>query len=348
MVAPELTRSRIGRILGLFAVLVVFLSGCGGATTADAGGGPSPIRVALDWTPNTNHTGLFVAQQRGWFRDAGLDVQFLPYSGTSPDTLVSSGAAEFGISFQDSFSVSKAAGADITSVMAILQHWASEIAVRADRTDINSPKDLDGKVYGGFGGPGEEAKMRAVIRNAGGRGEFDTVVLGTSAYEALYAGKVDFAEPFVAWEGIEAQLRGQPLTTFAYADYGFPDAYSVLLIGNGPWLAEHPQQARAFVQATQRGYQFGADDPSAAGRLLMDANPGAFTEPELVERSQQMLSQRYLRDASGRVGTQTLAQWAGFSGFLYDAGILADSAGKPLTTRPDFATWFTDEYLAAP
>ncbi|MFC5994129.1 ABC transporter substrate-binding protein [Pseudonocardia hispaniensis] len=345
---PEPTRSRIWRILAVCAALVVVLSGCGDATRADAGGTPSTIRIALDWTPNTNHTGLFVAQQRGWFTDAGLDVQFLPYSGTSPDTLVGSGAAEFGISFQDSFSVSKAAGADITSVMAILQHWASEIAVRADRTDINSPKDLDGKVYGGFGGPGEDAKMRAVIRDAGGQGQFTTVVLGTSAYEALYAGKVDFTEPFVTWEAIDAQLRGQPLKTFAYTDFGFPDAYSVLLIGNGRWLAEHPQQARAFVQAAQRGYRFAADDPVAAGTLLMDANPGAFPEPELVTRSQQLMSERYLRDPSGRVGTQTLARWAGFSGFLSDAGVLLDSSGQPLTVRPDFATWFTDEYLAAP
>ena len=68
-------------------------------------------------------------------------------------------------------------------------------------------------------------------------------MLGTAAYEALYAGQVDFTEPFVAWEGIEAELRGQPLKTFAYTDYGFPDAYSVILIGNSPWLAQHPDLA---------------------------------------------------------------------------------------------------------
>ncbi len=87
------------------------------------------------------------------------------------------------------------------------------------------------------------------------------MVLGTAAYEALYAGQVDFTEPFVAWEGIEAELRGQPLKTFSYTDYGFPDAYNVLLIGNSPWLAQHPDLAAAFVQAAQRGYQLAADDP---------------------------------------------------------------------------------------
>jgi len=337
----RLSAPRIVTLLGALLGALLLLAGCG--TAAD---GPEKIRIALDWTPNTNHTGLFVAQQEGWFREAGLDVEFLPYNSTSPDTLVGSGAAEFGISFQDSFTYSKAAGAEITSVLAVLQHWATEVAVKADRADITSPKDLDGKTYGGFGGPGEEPKMRQVIRDAGGAGEFQTVTLGTSAYEALYAGQVDFTEPFVAWEGIEAELRNEPLKTFRYTDYGFPDAYNVLLIGNSPWLAGHPDAARAFVQAAQRGYQLAADDPARAAQLLQDANPGTFTEPELVTRSQDMLAERYLKDEQGRVGTQTLARWQGFSGFLIDSGSVVDAAGQPVTTRPDFSTWFTDDYLA--
>src|SRR5215217_30560 len=166
------------RLVTALAVLLV-LAGCstttpGGAPT-DQGSGAQKIRIALDWTPNTNHTGLYVAQQEGWFRAAGLDVQFVPYNNTPPDTLVGSGAAEFGISFQDSFTYAKAGGADAVSVMAILQHWATQIAVRADRADITSPRDLDGKTYGGFGAAYEVPKMQAVIRDAGGRGQFENV-----------------------------------------------------------------------------------------------------------------------------------------------------------------------------
>ena len=339
----------------LVLVAVLLLAACGGGAGGPSSATPSapatertPIRIALDWTPNTNHTGLFVAQQEGWFDQAGLDVEFVPYNNTPPDTLVGSGAAEFGISFQDSFTYAKASGVDAVSVMAIVQHWTSQIAVRADRADIASPRDLDGKTYGGFGAAYEVPKIQAVIKDAGGNGTFNTVVLGTSAYEALYAGQVDFTEPFVTWETIEAQLRGQPLKTFDYTDYGFPDAYNVLLIGNGTWLQAHPDQARAFVQAAQRGYRLAADDPAKGAELLEKANPGAFTEPELVSRSQQLLSERYLRDESGAVGSQTLEKWNGFSGFLYETGTLVGPDGKPLTTRPDFATWFTDRYLATP
>jgi ABC-type nitrate/sulfonate/bicarbonate transport system substrate-binding protein len=338
--------SRRTVLAALAAAPVLAAVGCaggggGGAAPAPGGGSRTTVRFAMDWTPNTNHTGLYVAQQQGWFTDAGLDVQILPYNSTSPDTLVSSGAADFGISFQDSFTVSKAAGGDIVSVLAVLQHWGTAIGMRADRADITSPRDLDGKTYGGFGAAYEVPKMQAIIRAAGGKGDFKTVVLGTSAYEALYAGQVDFTEPFLAWEGIEAELRNEPLKTFAYADYGFPDAYSVIVIGNPGWLKAHPDAAAAFVAALQRGYQLGADDPARGAQLLTDANPGVFTEPELVSRSQEMLAQRYLKDAAGKVGTQNVAIWSGFSGFLYDAGVLAGADGKPLTTRPDFATWFT-------
>src|SRR6478609_1687309 len=337
--APVLSRRTV--LAALAALPALAAVGCAGGGSAPPAGARTTVRFAMDWTPNTNHTGLYVAQQQGWFTDAGLDVQILPYNSTSPDTLVSSGAADFGISFQDSFTVSKAAGGDIVSVLAVLQHWGTAIGMRADRADIRSPRDLDGKTYGGFGAAYEVPKMQAIIRAAGGKGDFKTVVLGTSAYEALYAGQVDFTEPFLAWEGIEAQLRNEPLKTFAYADYGFPDAYSVIVIGNPAWMKAHPDAAAAFVAALQRGYQLGADDPAQAVKLLTDANPGVFTEPELVSRSQEMLAQRYLKDAAGKVGTQTVATWSGFSGFLYQAGALAGADGKPLTARPDFTTWFT-------
>lgn len=108
--------SRTKRAATAAVILVSALSmltGCAGDSQSD-----DTIRFALDWTPNTNHTGLFVAQQQGYFADAGLDVQILPYNDTSPDTLVDAGNAEFGVSFQSSATFSKAAGAQTTSVLA--------------------------------------------------------------------------------------------------------------------------------------------------------------------------------------------------------------------------------------
>lgn len=341
------TRSTF-RLTALVAVVALVLTACGSDGDGGGGGENRPkVRLALDWTPNVNHTGIFIARQQGWFEQAGLDVELLPYNNTSPDTLVSSGAADFGISFQDSFSFSKASGADITSVMAIVQHWATAIAVRGDRTDVNTPADLDGKVYGGFGAAYEEPKMRQVIKNAGGKGEFETIVLGTAAYEAVYAGEADFTEPFLNVEGVQAELRGTPFKTFDYTDFGFPDSYNVILVGKTPWLAENRDTAAKFVQAVQRGYQLAAEDPARGAALLAEADPAAFGEQEMVSRGVKMMAEQYLRDANGVVGPQTPETWSGLCGFLYDSGVLAGPDGSPLTERPDFSTWFTNEYLAS-
>ena len=322
-------------------------AGLGAAGLAAIGCAPRPegqqarlerVRLALDWTPNTNHTGFFVADREGLYREAGIQLEVLPYSGTAAETLIGAGQADFGIAFQDSLVFARASGLPVVSTMAILQHIATEIAVKADRADLRRPKDLDGKTYAGFGLPYEQPALSQVIRGDGGTGKFEVVTLKTAAYEALYAGAADFTVPFVTWEGIEADLHKQALRTFKYTDYGFPDYYQVVLAGNEEWIGRHRDLAQRFVRATVRGYELAAKQPHEAGQHLIAANKGAFTEPELVERSAKMLAEKYYLDPQGKFGTQTLERWTGYSKFLYGAGTLVDGQGKPLAKEPDWST----------
>ena len=320
------------------------------ATTSPATATPVPataaVRLALDWTPNTNHTGFYVAQRNGWYADEAIDLRFLPYASTSPETLVSAGGAECGISTQEGATFAIAAGAKERSVMAILQHTATEIATRDDGS-VTRPRDLDGKLYAGFGLPQEVPELQAVIKADGGKGDFRTATLDTAAYEALYSGKADFTITYSAWEALEAAERGIKLRTFAFTDYGLPDSYAVILVCNDDWLAAHPDVARRFLAATVRGFELAASDPAAASALLIAANPGVFdANPKLPTDSATYLAEHELYlDADGRVGRQAAGQWAGFSGFLYDTGLLAGPDGKPLTAKPDFGTYFTNDYL---
>lgn len=322
--------------------MALALAGC--AQGAEPTG--STVRFALDWTPNTNHTGLYVALSEGYFEDAGIDVEVLPYNETQPDQLIDAGNAEFGVSFHDASVLAQAGGADVISVMAPLQHRATAIGVRADDDTITRPRDLDGKTYAGFGAPYEQPALSQVIKNDGGKGDFETVTLGTSAYEALYSGKVDFTIPFLAWEGIEAEHNGTPMKYFQYTDFGFPDAYAIVIDANRDWLQKHPKQARAFVGALQKGYVFAADEPAAAARILVEANRGTFADKKLVQESQAELSSNYLKADDGTVGTQTLEQWSGYADFLVENGILTDGDGTTITERPDWSTYFTNDYLS--
>jgi ABC-type nitrate/sulfonate/bicarbonate transport system substrate-binding protein len=305
-----------------------------------------PVRLALDWTPNTNHTGFFVAQAKGWYADAGVALKVMPYTDTAPETLLTAGQADCGISFQDSLTFAVAAGAPITSVMAILQHTASAIAVLGDGP-IKRPRDLDGRVYGGFGYPADDPTIRAIIRHDGGKGTFTDATLNAGAYQALYAKQVDFTIVFTAWEGIEAQEKGINLRYFRPVDYGFPDSYQVVLACNRDWLAHNGDLARRFVGATVKGFDFAVTDPAHAAEILISENPGIFdAHPELARDSAAYLTLTglYVNEA-GLVGPQTLERWTAYSGFLYKAGILTGPNGKPLTAPPDYASLFTNAFL---
>jgi len=304
------------------------------------------VRLALDWTPNTDHLGFYVAQAKGWYADAGVALDVLPYGGTAPEAGLAAHQAECGISFQDALTFAVAAGAPIVSTMAILQHTAQDIAV-LESSGITRPKQLDGKTYAGFGYPNEVPTLQAVIRADGGTGTFDTVTLDTAAYEALYAKRADFVISFSAWEGIEAAQRGIKLRTFQFTDYGFPDFYQVVLACDRDWLAKDPATAKAFIGATARGFAFAAADPQAAADILIAQNPGVFdANPALPKASAAYLADNgLLVDANGKVGTQTLVTWQGYSGFLYDQSLLTDAQGAKLTAPPDYGSLFTNACL---
>lgn len=305
------------------------------------------LTIALDWTPNTNHVGLYVAQAKGWFTDAGLDVEILPYTDTSSGTLVATGVAQFGILSAVGFHSQRSMGADMTAVMAVVQHETGRLVFNGNRDDIQRPADLDGLTYAGFGSAWENALISSIIRHDGGEGTFDTVTLGTSAYEALANGSVDFTLEVSTWEGVNSVLLNRPQRWFNYSDYGVPDQHTTFLGGNASWLADNPETAGAFVKAVQRGYAFAADNPEAAANLLIAETGGMLSNEELVHASMRALVEGgYLRDPGEPVGLIDADMTRDIVGFLFEAKILRDAAGEPLAQLPDVSDWFTNDYLS--
>jgi ABC-type nitrate/sulfonate/bicarbonate transport system substrate-binding protein len=305
------------------------------------------VSVALDWTPNTNHIGLFVAREKGFYREAGIDVDILPYTDTSAGTLVANGVADFGIFGSIDLFTQRTVGADLVGTYAVVQTETGRVVFNDDRRDIQSPKDLDGKTYGGFGSEWESALLRSMIRHDGGTGEFETVTLGTSAYQALANGAVDFTVEVRTWEGVKAELDGARQRTFRYADYGIPDEHTTLIGSSSKFLTVNPKAASAFLSATRRGYAFAADQPDAATDLLIGANGDALTDRALVRASMQaLIDGHYLRNTEGVVGTLDPAKMEAIGAYLFDAGILKDAGGSAIKTKPDFASYFTNDFLA--
>jgi len=346
------------RVLSLVAaVAALALAGCGSsgdddppATSAAATTAPveqQTVTLALDWTPNTNHTGVYVAQKLGYYADAGINLKILPYASTSPETLVSTGKADFGFSYEAGVAYARSAGSDVVAVFAPVAKDQYAIGVRADDDSVQSPKDLDGKTYAGFGTPDEGPELEYVIKQDGGTGTFKKVTLNTAAYEAVYNGKADFTIPVTTWEGIEAKLVGKPLKYFQLEDYGFPEQYSTLLISSQKWLQANPDLAKRFLAATTKGYEYATEHPAEAAKILVDANPDTLKNPELVSESEALLAKDYRKDAQGRIGRLDPQIWRKYGAFLYDNGLLVDADGKKLTTQPDWTAFYTNDYLPA-
>jgi ABC-type nitrate/sulfonate/bicarbonate transport system substrate-binding protein len=348
--------SKTGRLLFIGALLTVLtlLVACGGdddddgtSTQGDTPAGeaePATIKLQLDWTPNTNHIGIYLALAKGWYEEANLTVDVLPFVDASPDTLVANGNADIGISFPASVIYSRAAGLNLVSVAAILQSNPTELAVLAS-SDIQSPKDFDGKTYAGFGLPYEEPQIRTVVVQNGGTGDFEVATLNTFAYEALYNEDADFTEIFTTWEGIEARLRDIELRTFRYDDYGMPDFHGVVLVANGDAVdGEKAEAIRRFLEVTQRAYEYAAEDPDTAAQEFIDYLSDTFPDPELVIVSTEALVP-YFVESGERWGVQDADSWNAYAAWFIDQGLVIDGDDNVITDLADLGTLFTNELL---
>lgn len=328
------------------AIITASLGGCG--SSSSDGSGSDPVSIALDWTPNTNHIGIFVADQLGYYKDEGLNVKILPYASTAPETLVSRGKADFGVGNQAGIAYARASGADVLQVLANVAKTQYAIGVGAGNNAIRSPRDLDGKTYAGFGTPDEGPELKYVVKADGGTGVFKTITLNTTAYEAVYSGAADFTIAVTTWEGIQAKLLGKPMRFFEFTDYGFPTQYSSVIESSNKYLEANPATAKKFLAATQKGYQYAQDHPAEAAKLLVKANPQTIKDAKLAEQSALMLADDgYYTGADGKVGPVDSEIWKNYGSFLYSSKLLTGADGKPLSSEPDWNSFYTNAYLPA-
>ena len=325
----------------LACAMVMSLSACGGSDKADpAQGQLENITFVLDWTPNTNHTGLYVAIEKGYFTEAGLNVEVVQPPEGGAEVLVGSGKAQFGVSFQD-YIAPGLIGEDplpITAVAAIIQHNTSGIVSRAGE-GMDSPKGLEGKKYATWDLDVEKATIRDVMEADGG--DFSQVELipstVTDEVSALQSGSVDAIWIFYGWAGVACEVAGRETDYFAFADIDPAfDYYTPVIIGNNTWLAENPEAAKAFIAALSKGYTYAAENPADAAEILLEAAPELQSNRELVYASQEYLAKEYVADAD-RWGEIDPARWAAFYTWLNENSLLEEAID------PNFG--YTNDYL---
>ena len=300
------------------------------------------VTLALDWTPNTNHTGIYVAQQKGWYAEQGIDLKLLPYSEASSDSLVLADKADVGIGFTEGVVADAGLGTPVVSIASIIAHNTSVIIARKD-AGITSPKDLDGKIYGGYGAPYEQPVLSQVIKNDGGKGEYKAVTTYTPV-EALEAKKVDFVWVYDGWEGIQAEMAGQDLVKFDLRDYGIPDYSTPNIISSPKTIEQKSDTLKRFMNATSRGYEFARTNPDQAAQMLIDGtDKGTFPDTDFVYKSQKYLSANY-QDEGKPWGVVEDSYWQDYPRFMLENKAVVDESGKPVDSL-DFNALFTNRFL---
>ena len=295
------------------------------------------IRVLLDWTPNTNHTGLFVALDKGWFAEAGLSVTITQPPEDEALVLVASGKAEFGITFQESMgpAIAKERGAlPVTAVAAIISHNTSGI-MSLKSGGIMRPRDLSGKRFASWETPVVTAVMRYIVEKDGG--SFSAVsMIPNNAADAISAllTDVDAIWIYYAWDGIAAEAGGVDIN---YIDLGTFDSkldfYTPVLAANTKWANSNQETVKKFMAAVSRGYNFAIENPREAAEILLRYAPEL--DRQLVMQSQEYLKTRYRGDAP-RWGEIDSARWSGFYSWMFEQGLLEVNIG---------AGGFTNEFL---
>ena len=284
-----------------------------------------PVKLALDWYPNANHLGLFIAKQKGYFEDEGLDVTM--YTPSDPSTVlqtVASGSDNFGMNYQPDVILARNEGVPVVSIAAVVQHPLNSV-MALESSGITRPSQLAGKKVGYPGIPTNEPLLDTMLKAdgvAGGLAEVELVNIGFNIGESLITEKVDAAVgAYWTHESILLENQGHPVNVMKMQDWGVPDYYELVLVTSEDYLEENRDVAERFVRAIKKGFEEAISDPQAGVDILVEENPGEIDEG--IDRpGADLLVPQWQLPGGGGFGTQESGRWQSFVDWMKQQGMI--------------------------
>eukprot|EP01018_Ginkgo_biloba_P040101 Gb_12630 [translate_table: standard] len=294
------------------------------------------VSVALDWTPNTNHVGFYVAEALGYYREVGLKVDLisphLDHYSTTPASKVSSKAVTFGLGPSETvighhLPHSILTRAKLVAIATVLQEDTSAI-VTLKESGISRPRDLDGRKYASYAARFEGRIVQRLIQTDGGKGIFKEITpekLGI--WDVLTVGKANATWIFTGWEGVEAKFKKVDLNEFKLSNYRIPYGYSPIVFVHPDTLKAYPDMVKQFLRAIAKGFIYSTRNVDEASIILTEAarcqNPPLVQplDPLIVRASMEYLS-NYFLDEEEKWGLMDLTRCQQFLDWLSVEGIL--------------------------
>jgi putative hydroxymethylpyrimidine transport system substrate-binding protein len=328
--------------VAVLAVLALAMAGCG-RKDEPAAGDPAPaperMRVVLDYFPNADHAGLYLAQANGEYERAGLDVEFqAPSDPAAPLGLLQAGRADLAISYQPELLLARDQGADLVSIGALVQAPLTSL-ISVGRDPVRDPEDLRGKTVGTAGIPYQSAYLQSILEDA----DVDPqtvreINVGFNLTPAMLSGRVDATlGSFWNYEGVDLRRRGRNPQVLRMEELGVPTYNELIVVARREDLTEEGSgRMRRFMLATTRGHEALRQEPDSGVPPLLDADRGLERglQREVIRATLPVF---FPDDEQRPFGWQDPAAWTRYGDWMLDRGLVRQ--------RPVTADAMTNELL---
>ena len=306
------------------------LAGCG-EKSEDVSAEAQPLSLMLDFYPNPDHAGIYMAEKLGYFRDAGLDVSIhTPSDPAAPIKQVAAGRTDLAISYEPEVLLADAKGLEVVSVAALVNRPLTSM-IWLKKSGIGGVAGLRGKTIATAGIPYQASYLKTILARANlAPSDVKSVNVGYGLLPALVGGSADaMLGGFLNVEGVDLKLRGKAPVVTPVDKLGVPTYDELVLVARREELEEDPQAIRLFIAALARGTAAAANSPAATTKALLEAN--SDLDPKLtraeVEATLPLLAPKSSQERP--FGYMDPGRWREFIGWMRDNGLIASS---PATT----------------
>ncbi|OLS35145.1 ABC transporter substrate-binding protein [Bacillus sp. MRMR6] len=321
-------------LLLMISALLLMLSACGQSEKAVSNGKQDSeeklqkVTLMLDWYPNAVHSFLYVAEEKGYFKEQGLDVEIqMPADTNDPLRLVAADKIDMAISYQPQVLVARGEDIPVVSFAALVRHPLNQLMVPTNG-DIQSPKDLEGKSIGYPSIPLNEAIIQTMIESDGGKyDKVKMVDVGWDLIPAIATKNTDaLIGAYINHEKLLLEKEGHPVRTINPVDYGVPDYYELVLVASENALKENADVFKKFIAAITKGQNDVVEHPKEALSILLNhENQSSPLDEDIESKSLEMLLP-LMHSNNQPFGYQDPSTWENVAQWLYETKVIKKKA----------------------
>lgn len=305
-------------------ILAVGLAACG-SKSDDTKGEPEPVSLDLDFYPNPDHAGIYMAQEEGFFAEAGLEVAIsAPTDPSAPLKDVAAGRADLAITYEPELMLAHEKGLDLVAVAALVDRPLTSL-IWLKQSGIKGPADLKGKTVSYAGIPYQEAFLKTILRRAKvPAATVKSVNVGFGLIPSLVNGSAQaMLGGYSNVEGVDLRERGKEPVITPVDELGVPTYDELVLVARRSTLEEDGPRIRLFLSALKRGTEAAIAKPKAASEAILAAN--SSLEPKLTEAEiEATLPLLEAGEASRPFGWMNAKQWEEFGAWMRDEELIAN------------------------